>query len=344
VLLWTLAIFVAGQLAVSLAQERWGADQEYRLKFAALRARRAEQPGGALVLLLGSSRFAMGIRPELLPPLRTESGRPAVVCNYGILGAAPVRELLHLRRLLRQGIRPDWVVIECWAPFMAEPLGTIEAQLISLSRYHWSDRSTLRRYGGDLRPGFPRRWCEAHAVPTFYHRYDYLDSFGANAWLPPPLDTMWRWFDVQPSGWTWDRREPENHAYMRSEYRKWLEPYLRDWRLSALSERGMYELLELCARERIRTAFLVMPEATEFRQLYGPASRAGFNAYLAQLGAAFRAPLIDACEWADDADFSENIHLSPRGAAAFTARLGRDVLAPLLAGHALTEGRARPIH
>jgi hypothetical protein len=347
VLLWSLAFFVGGQLAVSLALEHWGADREYRRKFAALRARRAGRPRAPLVLLLGSSCFGMGVRPELLPPLRAGSGRPAVVCNYGILRAGPLRELLHLRRLLRGGIRPDWVVIECCAPFMGEPFGTEEAAALPLGRYQWGDRSTLLRYGGDGQPRFRRRWWETHLVPVFSNRYDHLHALGALEWIPPPLDAAGRFIDIRPSGWTQDRRPTDPPEFLRqsaSAVRAAISPCLTDWRLSAVSDQAMHELLALCARERIKAALLVMPEAGEIRQLYGPGSRADFDAYLARLGAAFGVRVIDAHRWAADADFSENIHLSAAGAAAFTARLGRDVLAPLLAGGAPTEGHARPIH
>src|SRR5438132_46156 len=54
-----VAAFLAGQLALGLAVERWlpaARDPEYAAKVERLRARRAEAPGRPLVLVLGSSR------------------------------------------------------------------------------------------------------------------------------------------------------------------------------------------------------------------------------------------------------------------------------------------------
>src|SRR5262245_4077574 len=69
---WGLILFLLGQLALALFVE-WGhpeiIDPEYGRRLQLLRERRAEAPGRPLVLVLGSSRTAMGFRPEALPPL-----------------------------------------------------------------------------------------------------------------------------------------------------------------------------------------------------------------------------------------------------------------------------------
>src|SRR5689334_2694832 len=69
------------------------ADPEYGRKLAALRARLRERPDRPpLVVLLGSSRVAMGVRPDQLWTDRPPERRPAVVFNCGICGAGPVFE------------------------------------------------------------------------------------------------------------------------------------------------------------------------------------------------------------------------------------------------------------
>ena len=79
-----VAAFLASGLALLWCAE--GArpelgDPEYGRKLARLRARRAGRPGRLLVLALGSSRVAMGLRPGLL---RASAGDP-LVFNFGIL-------------------------------------------------------------------------------------------------------------------------------------------------------------------------------------------------------------------------------------------------------------------
>src|SRR5262249_53567033 len=86
----------------------------------------------------------------------------------------------------------------------------------------------------------------------------------------------------------------------------------------------------LCRREGIAAALLWMPEAGDFRAWYPPAAEAQISAFLAELSRGCGAPLIDARGWAADEDFADAHHLLPCGAAAFSARLCRDALPPLL--------------
>src|SRR5205823_3969902 len=109
-LMWGLGLCVAAQLGLALALSRsWGLrDPEYGRRLATLRARLAERgPGRKLVLMLGSSRVGVNVRPALLAANQPASGQEAVVFNFGLCGARPVMELLCLERLLADGIHPD---------------------------------------------------------------------------------------------------------------------------------------------------------------------------------------------------------------------------------------------
>src|SRR5205085_2304077 len=46
------------------------------------------------------------------PSLSQRLGRPLLLLNLGVAGAGPVINLLNLRRLLAEGVRPDLVLIE----------------------------------------------------------------------------------------------------------------------------------------------------------------------------------------------------------------------------------------
>src|SRR5262249_49861384 len=84
-------------------------------------------------------------------------GRPApVVFNVATLGAGPVRQLLTLRRVLAEGIRPDWVLAEAWPAFWTQEGPYREESAIMLSDMHLSALPVLAplyRYGWD---GFTR--------------------------------------------------------------------------------------------------------------------------------------------------------------------------------------------
>jgi hypothetical protein len=104
------------------------------------------------------------------------------------------------------------------------------------------------------------------------------------------------------------------------------------YRLDPLADRPLRELLDVCRREHIRLALLLTPEATVFRSWYSPAARAAIDEYLARLSGAYGVPLIDGRAWLPDDDFIDTHHPLKRGAAAFSRRLGQEVLEPLVQG------------
>ena len=126
-LLWAAALFLGGQVALLAALETGAPqvrDPEYGLRLQALRARMAERPAGTPVaIILGSSRVAMGIRPEAMTMCRPDArpGSDGYFFNFWPYRApGPVMELLTLRRLLGDGVRPASVFVEAWPRFLDE--------------------------------------------------------------------------------------------------------------------------------------------------------------------------------------------------------------------------------
>jgi hypothetical protein len=95
--------------------------------------------------------------------------------------------------------------------------------------------------------------------------------------------------------------------------------------------RALRETVRLGRRHARRTALLLMPEGSAFRDLLPPDARARLTALLRQLAAEEGAALVDARAWVEDEGFWDGHHLLPRGAAAFTRRLAREALPALLA-------------
>src|SRR4051812_40711862 len=115
--------FVAVQFVLNVVVDGWHPglyDSEYAVRLRTLRARVAEAPGRPLLLLVGSSRTEMNFLPEVLPPLHTASGETPLVFNFSHLGAGPVMNLLEVRRLLRDGVRPGWLVLEAMPPQLGD--------------------------------------------------------------------------------------------------------------------------------------------------------------------------------------------------------------------------------
>jgi hypothetical protein len=338
-LLWGLALFVGGQLALLASMESWCPrlrDPEYGRKLARLRARRKEAPADhRLVLALGSSRVAMGLRPALLRPVDEESP-PAMVFNFGITGAGPTLELLYLHRLLADGVRPDLLLVEVWPPLMSEcyQADFFERNIPLVStRFQYRDWSVLRPYCSECAA---RRWqwCAAHAVPCVSERFCWLSQW-APAWLPATRRQNKEYRHLDPWGWLWiEGYSAHDEAAYRSRLvagRALFGYFLASFRPSEAVDRAVRDLVTLCKQQRIPVALLFMPESSDMRGWY-VAGPAGPAAYLRRLCREVDVGLIDARDWVADVGFIDGHHMTPEGAAGFTRRLGREVVGPLLAG------------
>jgi hypothetical protein len=340
-LAWGLLFFACLQLTLALAMERWRPelrDPEYGAKRARLRARLREAPGHPLLVVVGSSRVNHGFRPDALPPLppaRAPRGGPPgtpVVFNSSVMGAGPLLQLLCLRRLLADGIRPDWVVLECWPPLWNGEGAQAEINRIPPARLEWRDL-------GVVAPYFPRpgrlhgEWGQARLAPWYSSRFVLLAQFARDL-LPQQERRDDQWGQIDPWGWLPDD-ESTDPAAVEARFplvRARFAPLLEQFRISPAADRALRECLTLCRREGIAVALLYMPESKTFRDWYSPRARARAGRYLGRVCREYGVPLIDARDWSPDGDFSDGFHLFPSGAAAFTARLGREVLPRFLRG------------
>ena len=126
-IVWSIAVFAAFQLGLAFAIEYRLPelrDPNYAIKADRLQRRWTEVRRNAehakLVVILGSSRTAFGVKAdELEEPLSRDLGGPVVAYNMGVFAAGPVTELVHLKRLIADGIRPDLLLIEVLPPLLA---------------------------------------------------------------------------------------------------------------------------------------------------------------------------------------------------------------------------------
>ncbi len=105
---------------------------------------------------------------------------------------------------------------------------------------------------------------------------------------------------------------------------------LGHFRLGEKPCRALYDLFDLCRRERIPVALVLMPESSMFRALYSAEATTATRGLLAELSREYDAPVIDANRWVEDEDFEDGHHVLAHGAEVFTNRL-RQELPPLLA-------------
>lgn len=311
---------------VALRDPLWGR------KLAILRSRAAAEPDRPLVVVLGSSRTALGVKLENSLELDSATDRPPIVFNLAVMGAGPVNELVCLRRLLAEGIRPDRVLLEIHPLLLHEERGFGELDVLDVNRLAWSDLSVFARYVYDSESLY-RRWFRSRLLPCLSHRVLFQMEL-APRWLEPvyrnDLATMAR---LDRSGWTPHFRE----SVSSTEFQQCLELSVRgyelafqQYRITERPDRAVREMLEICRRERIAAGLFLMPESSGFQAAYTPDIREKLGDYLARVSRDYDVPVFDATDAATDASFADGHHLLPSGAAAFASRFQRDVLIPFL--------------
>ncbi len=332
-LVWGVVFFAACQFGFSLLMDRWQpelCDPEYGYKFHGLRDLQRSAPGGPLVVAIGSSRTNLGLRPDVLSDFRTPTGQRPVIFNCALNGSGPLLELICLRRLLADGIRPDGLVIEVHPALLNQDTGWTEESTLNINRLRWVDLPVLRRLAAHPWQ-LLRHWCRSRLAPSFTHRFCIMTRY-APKFLPwETRQDGWRQMDR--SGWM-----PYTYAAVdAARYRKGVEYARREYtsalahfHISAMPDRALREMLTLCRAEGIPALLLLMPEGSEFRSWYPAAAGEVLARYLDGLNREFGTRVIDARTWVPDHYFFDSHHLLPCGATEFTRHFGREGLRHLL--------------
>jgi len=347
VVLWAVACFLASQVMLRIYLDARRADLDdplYALRLRQLRARLAQSPGAPLVLLLGSSRTKYGVRPAAMPVRGSPPTPPPVIYNFALNGSGAIRQLLYFRRLLADGVRPDWLLVETWPPLWAEDGYFAERKMVlNEDQPHWRDLPLLCRY-------FPRdlavltRALQSNLLPLQADRSRLLLAT-AGALVPrQQLEALARERGdcVSPdgTGWfplDWGFTAPEKMRRSLQLGVANLKPLLDPVRIDPRSDAALRELLEECRARCIKVGVVLLPEHSVARGWYTPQARALVRGYLGRLGREWQVPIIDARDWLPDEAFADCAHIGLRGAGPFSERLSREVSQPLLQGGPLGE-------
>jgi len=327
---WSLAGFAALQLGMALAMRLFFpalSDPAYRTKAARLEDRlRSAAIRPLSIVMLGSSRTVFGLRGQLLEvPLARELNRPVVAFNFGFYGAGPVTEMLYVRRLLAQGIRPDLLLLEVFPPLLdGKQPRPWEANYLTANRLKFQEINFLQKYGFD--PRLLRTWWQVLSVPWYGQRFNLL-SYVASGWLPL-TDRLERFAGIDNSGWVaFPYANPPREARRIATEKAHQEfvSFLTDYRLGGPSCRALCDLLDLCRQQGIRAGLVLMPEGTQFRSWYESGASQQIQAFLGQLQGHYGVPVVDARTWVADEGFADSHHLLPQGARVFSQRLEGEV-------------------
>lgn len=325
----SLAVFLLafGTIHVGLtAVCGWGPaefhDPLYGEKLSQLRRRMAAAPAGTpLFVVLGSSRAMTGLNARLLERhLNETKSRLAVVYNFAVPGGGPVTELLLLRRLLDDGIRPDTILLEMWPCFFAEQ--AVPHNLIWLESHGLGlkERGWIGEYGPLADPRSVTTTGGLY-VPWYRHRFALLRRFARG--LMPNI----HWGVMSPlfddAGWEpIGGQHPSDETY--SHYVEIEKPsvsaYLEPRPLSSATCRVVNDFFALTKEHRIRVVLTLFPDASDLRGWCSDEHRRNVMNFLEQAGHDFDLTLIDGHEWLHDEDFFDPVHVLATGADHFTDR------------------------
>lgn len=304
-------------------------DPEYGRRTERLRARLAEHPGRPLVLVVGSSRAAMGVRSSAWEDARPGAPSDPLLFNMATVGGGPIQELLAVRRVFADGFRPAVVLLEYWPPLLRQDGAFGEAARADVRRLRPDDRAVVRDYFPD--PAAVERRMRAAR----------LNAFGENrarllAQLDPDLlpkagriDVGWAELD----GWGWlpgmdpHPDDAETRRKLTEHQRKHFAAQLAGCSIHPDSDRALREAVAVARAHGARVGFVYLPETAEFRSRYAPDFERSAREHFVGLSRELVVPVIDARDWMDERLLADGFHLSRVGAVAFTVRLGPAVAA-----------------
>jgi hypothetical protein len=322
-LMWVMIWYLVALLFPVLMKDRWqriGPANEDR-KWPALRNLVRQDTDRPLLLMLGSSRACWAFRAGCLEGMPDCDGKPLHVYNFGIPATGPISEFFYLQEMLAEGIRPRFLLIEVLPPLMCEAKrgalteeGMMGFESISAARF-------LEWYPYLNRPGKRGRlWLEARIAPWYtFRRQIQLEARCLLERTPFPT-----YQPVDASGWTILAPVPFP-AEARNEKldiaRGGYSPGLGSFRLGKKPAQALRQTLDLCRREKIPAALVVMPESSEFRSWYSEEAKASIQDFLTELRKTYGVEVIDAQRWLADEDFEDGHHTLLHGADVFTYRL-----------------------
>jgi hypothetical protein len=356
-LLWGAAFFACAQLGL-LATMATGRpelrDPEYGLKLKHLKARLTEhcarQPS---ILVMGSSRVAVGFRPDVMS-IHSEGGHGhPVVFNFGLCYSGPVLELICLRRLLADGIHPDWIVLEIWPTLLnLESVEESPQNNLNAVRMRWRDICLLDRYS---MPSWKRykNWVRAQLVPWSAFRYTLLGYY-CPCWQDKDSQRDLNWRGLNDWGWLSvpqyeSRVDDLSYCIILQRARELAGEIFANLEITSVSELALHEFLTVCHHHRIGVRMLRMPEPSEVRRWYSTASLDKVDRLLSSLKHEFQVEAVDGRAWVNDQEFADAVHLVRNGAVTFTQRLERELILPLLGRRppgslSVLQARATDIH
>jgi hypothetical protein len=334
----TIAIFVLATLAINttailildeLRPEL--RDPEYSRRISSLKEKLSENPQRPLVLVVGSSRTAMGVCPAKWEASRAPitSSRDFLLFNLSLIGGVPILESIVTQRAFADGIKPAAILLEYWPPLFNEERENIACA--SIDRMGSRDRSTLHHYhaGTDT---IEQDLLSNRLNPLYASRNRLLAQL-LPKWIPSHHRMDWMWHDIDGWGWKpgcdFKPGSSEPRTVLTGQARDVFKRLFAGYHLDSREDRAFRDTIELARQHNVQVSLIYMPESSEFRSWYTPSFEKAAREHFSRLTQDLGVPVIDARTWMDDGLFSDGFHLTRIGAAEFTLKLGLALAASL---------------
>jgi hypothetical protein len=299
-------------------------DPEYSRRVSHLKSHVTNHPDRPLILVVGSSRTAMGVRPGEWEARR--HGAPLqhdpLVFNLSLIGGGPILELLILRRALADGLKPATVLLEYWPPLFSAEEG-LSKNGVCFERLSYRDRDTIN----DGSINSESIWLQVQRNrlnPVYSSRFRLLSQIFPR-WIPTKNRIDWMWNDVDEWGWKpgcdFKPGQSPERAILVNQARDVFRRLFSSYRIDPCEECAIRETVKVVQGSGIQVCLLYMPESSEFQGWYPPSVERAAKEHLSRLSNELNVPIIDARNWMDDGLFSDGFHLTRIGAAEFTQKL-----------------------
>jgi hypothetical protein len=324
---WLAVSLVGIQLFLGLDVDQFRTevrDPEFAAYRRQLTARLCESGDRPLILALGSSRTQGGLRAEWLSS-SSAPGSP-LVFNFALPGCSSMMEQIVLRRLLDEGVRPDLVLLETLPLSFAHRYGApLEERYLDPARLDVQEVVRLFPYYHE-KYKLLARWLTARFVPAYRHQAELRDAIG----LDRDPESGGSMYGIDGYGWMGHPAVPPQKREQKS--REAVSGYgkaFEDLNPAAWGPlAALRDLLLLCRREGISVVLIIPAEGSAFRERYASA-HPQIDVELHCLAREFAVPLYDTRAWVGDDGFHDGHHLDVNGAAQYTQRFSREVLARL---------------
>jgi hypothetical protein len=283
-------------------------------RFRALRQRHQEQRDRPLWLVMGSSRLGLGYLPEDVGPVLDPQGRRVMTFNFSHNGLGPVLQNIHLKRLLREGLRPDLVVLEVMPMYLHLETAHFMTRFVLCSELPTAAsyldargvaRNALRRqleiYPRAMRVLFPNELLHFVRMDPTAEMSPTLVLGGAE--------------HLHDSVSATDRQAQMGLQY--TAYSRQTDTF----HITAGAEEALRDSLAFCRREQIDAVLLLSPETASFCRMYPAGAEAEVGAFVRRLGEQAGVQVIDARSWLAEEETYDGHHPLRHGARKFTARL-----------------------